>query len=115
VLAVPAAISMGLSIAGFGFNIQHDGNHKAYSRRPWINRLMASTLDLIGGSSYMWSHKHNTIHHTYSNIEGHDDDINVGALARFAPQQRWHWWHRGQHFLRLASLRLSGDEMAALG
>ena len=46
--ALPLAISLGLSMAAIGFNIQHDGGHQAYSKRPWINRLMARTLDLHG-------------------------------------------------------------------
>lgn len=50
--ALPLAISLGLSMAAVGFNIEHDGGHQAYSNRPWINRLMARTLDLMGGSSY---------------------------------------------------------------
>src|SRR5262245_8366227 len=32
-LAVGAAVSLGLAMAAVGFNIQHDANHKAYSRR----------------------------------------------------------------------------------
>src|SRR5438067_12476471 len=31
--AVPLAMSLGLSIAAVGFNIQHDGGHHAYSDR----------------------------------------------------------------------------------
>ena len=46
------AVSLGLAMAAVGFNIQHDGGHHAYSDLPWINRLMAGRLDLLGGSSY---------------------------------------------------------------
>jgi linoleoyl-CoA desaturase len=96
--AIPLAMSMGLSMAAVGFNIQHDGGHRAYSTRKTVNRLMAASLDLIGGSSYIWNHKHNTIHHTYPNIDGEDDDINVGLLARISPQQRRLKIHRLQQF-----------------
>ena len=58
-LALPLTISLGLSMAAVGFDIQHDGGHQAYSNRPWINRLMARSLDLMGGSSYFWARKHN--------------------------------------------------------
>jgi linoleoyl-CoA desaturase len=95
--AVPLAISLGLSIAAIGFNVQHDGGHRAYSRRRWVNRLAASSLDVLGGSSFVWAHKHNTLHHTYANIAGHDDDINAGILARLSPHQRRFWFHRLQH------------------
>lgn len=97
-LAVPLVISLGLSMAAVGFNIQHDGGHRAYSRRPWINKLAALTLDLLGGSSYFWARKHNSIHHSYANITGYDDDIDLGALARLSPHQRRWKIHRLQHF-----------------
>ncbi len=95
-LIVPLAMVLGLAMAAIGFNIQHDGGHKAYSERPWINKLMALTLDLIGGSSYLWNWKHNSIHHTYPNIHGHDDDIEIGFLGRLSPHQRHLWFHRVQ-------------------
>jgi linoleoyl-CoA desaturase len=95
-LIVPLAMVLGISIAAIGFNIQHDAAHRAYSERQWVNRLMALTLDLIGGSSYLWDWKHNSIHHTYTNIAGHDDDIDVGFLGRLSPQQRRLKFHRFQ-------------------
>lgn len=85
--AVPLAISMGLATAAIGFNIQHDGSHNAYSARGWINRIMAATLDLVGASSFVWARKHNTIHHTFTNIAGWDDDIDVGSWGRLSPDQ----------------------------
>jgi linoleoyl-CoA desaturase len=87
-LALPLVISLGLSMAAVGFNIQHDGGHGAYSDRSWINKLMALTLDLLGGSSYMWARKHNSIHHSYANITGHDDDIDLGFFGRLSPHQK---------------------------
>jgi linoleoyl-CoA desaturase len=97
-MALPIAASLGLSIASIGFNIQHDGGHRAYSDRGWVNRLMGMSLDLIGGSSYVWDHKHNTVHHTYANITGHDDDIEVGLLGRLSPHQPRLKFHRYQHW-----------------
>ncbi len=95
-LAIPLAVALGLALAAVGFNIQHDGGHKAYSRFPWVNKIMAMSLDLMGGSSYMWDWKHNSLHHTYPNITGHDDDIDVGFLGRLSPHQRWYPFHRAQ-------------------
>ncbi len=97
-LAVPLTISLGLSVAAIGFNVQHDGNHGGYSNRPWVNKLMAMSLDLMGGSSYVWARKHNAIHHSFTNVAGHDDDINVGLLGRLAPEQRRLPVHRIQHW-----------------
>ncbi len=95
-LVLPLAVVLGLALAAIGFNIQHDGGHRAYSDRKWINKVMALTLDLMGGSSYLWDWKHNSIHHTYPNVNGQDDDINLGFLGRLSPQQRRFWFHRLQ-------------------
>jgi len=91
------AVLLGLSAAGIGFNIQHDGGHQAYSNLPWVNKLMAMTLELIGGSSHLWRWKHVVLHHTYVNITGHDTDIDLGLLARLTPHQRRLPYHRWQH------------------
>jgi linoleoyl-CoA desaturase len=96
--ALPVAILLGLAMAAIGFNIEHDGSHQAYSNHPWINRLMAMSMDLIGASSYVWHWKHVVVHHTYVNITGHDADIDVGVFGRLTPHQRRFRFHRWQHF-----------------
>ncbi|MGE0606908.1 MAG: fatty acid desaturase [Pirellulales bacterium] len=96
--AIPLAVSLALSMAAIGFNIQHDGGHGAYSNRPWVNRLMAMSLDMLGGSSYVWHCKHNQVHHSFANITGHDDDINLGLLGRLSPHQKRFNFHRWQHW-----------------
>jgi linoleoyl-CoA desaturase len=95
--SVPLAVLLGLAAAGIGFNIQHDGGHHAYSDRRWINKLMAMTLDMIGGSSYLWHWKHVVIHHTYVNVTGHDSDLNLGIFGRVTPHQPRLAFHRWQH------------------
>ncbi len=95
--ALGLAIVLGLTTAGIGFNIQHDAGHQAYSSRPYINKLMSMTLDLMGGSSYIWHWKHGVIHHTYVNITDHDTDIDLGAFARLTPHQPLYGIHRWQH------------------
>lgn len=97
-VAILAALSLGIACAAVGFNIQHDAGHKAYFKGKKPNRLMALSLDLMGASSFLWNIKHNKLHHTYTNIEGHDDDIDLGLLARLSPHQRRLWFHRFQHF-----------------
>ncbi|HEX5442813.1 MAG TPA: acyl-CoA desaturase, partial [Pirellulales bacterium] len=96
--ALPLAISLGLAMAAVGFNVQHDGGHQAVSNRRWINKLMALSLDLLGGSSYVWDKKHNAVHHSYTNVTGHDDDINIGFFGRLSPHQPRLRFHRLQHF-----------------
>ncbi|WKB52819.1 fatty acid desaturase family protein [Eleftheria terrae] len=80
------------------FNVMHDGCHGSYSRKPWINWIMGATMDLMGSSSMLWRQKHNQLHHTYTNIDGKDDDIAIGALLRLSPAQAWRPWHRLQHW-----------------
>lgn len=96
--AVPLALLLGFLAAAIGFNVQHDGGHGGYSNHHFVNRMAAMTLDLLGGSSYMWARKHNSLHHTYANIDGHDDDINLGPLGRLSPRQKRLRFHRLQHF-----------------
>ena len=90
------AVSLAFSMAAIGFNIQHDGGHGAYSRFGWINKLASMTLDLIGGSSYLWHWKHGVFHHTYVNITRVDTDIELGSLVRLTPYQPRKSFHRWQ-------------------
>lgn len=91
-----ASVSLGLAVAGIGFTIMHDANHQAFAPIRWVNRVMALSLDLIGGSSYVWSAKH-LAHHTYPNVTEHDPDIDSLPFARFDPAQHHRPWHRYQH------------------
>ncbi|HEX6928258.1 MAG TPA: acyl-CoA desaturase, partial [Gammaproteobacteria bacterium] len=96
--AVPLTVLLGLATAGIGFNIEHDGGHNAYSSRRWVNRLSAFTLDMIGGSSYLWRWKHAVFHHTYVNIKGFDADIDLGTIARLSPHHHRFAHQRFQHW-----------------
>lgn len=91
------ALSLGLASAGIGFNIMHDANHGAFSKGSRANRLLGYTVDFLGASSYVWRYKHNVLHHTYPNLVGTDDDIDIGPLARLAPNQPHLGIHRWQH------------------
>ncbi len=91
------ATSLGLAIAGIGMGVQHDANHGAYSRFPTVNFVLGLSLDIMGVCSYIWRQKHNVIHHTYTNVEGVDFDLDFGFVARLTPEQRRRPWHRYQH------------------
>jgi len=43
-------------------------------------------MDLIGASSYVWHWKHAVVHHTYTNLTGHDADIALGFVRRSAEE-----------------------------
>jgi linoleoyl-CoA desaturase len=96
--AIIAALLLGGAAGLIGFNIQHDGSHLAYSDRPWLNKLSAMSMDLIGASSYLWHWKHVASHHIYVNITDHDADVDLGAFARVTPHQPHYFFHRAQHF-----------------
>jgi linoleoyl-CoA desaturase len=91
-------VSLGLALAGIGFAVMHDGGHGSYSSHGWLNRLSAAALDAVGGSSYFWHHKHNLIHHSYTNVDGVDDDIDAAPFLRMADSQPLYWFHRFQHW-----------------
>ena len=95
--ALPECVLLGLFITGVGFNVMHDGSHGSFSSRTWMNTLAGGTLECLGGSSYIWKVKHCMIHHSFTNVEGVDDDINVGDLMRVNEHQRRLGMHRFQH------------------
>jgi linoleoyl-CoA desaturase len=93
----------GLILASIGFNVMHDACHGSFSSKKWVNSLLGLSLNAIGGSSFFWKQKHNIIHHTYTNIDGVDDDIAQGMMLRQTPTQKWRPIHRYQHiYLPLA-------------
>ncbi|HLT72072.1 MAG TPA: acyl-CoA desaturase [Cyclobacteriaceae bacterium] len=87
----------GFNLAVIGFNVMHEGGHQSFSRHAWLNAVAAYSLNVLGGNAHFWKIKHNVNHHTYTNIEGHDADIDVGPLMRLHEHQPRYWFHRFQH------------------
>ncbi|MCS3797309.1 fatty acid desaturase family protein [Niastella sp. OAS944] len=103
IIALALCMLLGLMLACIGFNIMHDACHGSYSDKKWMNNLLGLTLNAIGGNAFFWKQKHNIIHHTYTNIEGADDDIAQSKLLRQSPTQKWMPIHKYQHvYLTLA-------------
>ena len=90
-------IVMGVGVAGVGMNIMHDGNHGAYSRYPWVNKLMGASIYLLAGNVHNWKVQHNILHHTFTNIPGHDEELEAGRIIRFSKHADWFSYHRFQH------------------
>lgn len=90
-------IILGMGIAGFAFSVGHDANHGGYSNNKYVNTILGSTYDLIGLSSYLWKVRHNFLHHTYTNILGHDVEIHGDGLVRMSPTMEHKWIHKNQH------------------
>ncbi len=91
-----AVIIMGLGAAGIGLSVMHDANHGSYSERQWVNRFLGYSLNMIGASSFNWKIQHNVLHHTFTNVHEHDEDINPRGVLRFCPSTPWKWFHRYQ-------------------
>jgi linoleoyl-CoA desaturase len=87
----------GFVLASIGFNVMHDACHGSYSSRNWVNNLLGLSLNALGGNAFLWKFKHNIIHHTYTNVDGVDDDIAKSPLMRQCTTQKWVPAHRFQH------------------
>ncbi|MEY3051508.1 MAG: hypothetical protein RLY31_1293 [Bacteroidota bacterium] len=91
-------IVTGAGMSFVGMCVMHDGNHGSYSRSRWINNLMGSSIYILAGNVYNWKVQHNVLHHTYTNIAGHDEDMETDGLIRLHRQSDWRKFHRFQHF-----------------
>ncbi len=90
-------VTAGLGMTGIGMGIMHDAIHGSYSNKPRINKLMGYTFNLIGANATVWRIQHNVLHHTYTNIEHADDDLNSPFFLRFSPHAKKYWVHQFQH------------------
>ena len=89
---------MGGLTAAIGFNVMHDGSHGSFSNNAKLNKIAGSlSINVLGASGIMWNNKHNIIHHTYTNIDGVDDDIEIKPLLRMCKTQKKYFIHRYQH------------------
>ena len=88
----------GIGMAGIGMCVMHDANHGSYSKNPRVNKMLGYALNLIGANAKVWKIQHNVLHHTYTNIEESDEDINVPLFLRFTPHAKRYWIHRFQHW-----------------
>jgi len=98
VIALLVAAFMGINIAAIGFNVMHDGAHGSYSSKKWVNDIMGYSLNVLGANVYFWKQKHNINHHSYPNVEGMDDDIDILPLIRIHEGQKQFGIHRFQHY-----------------
>lgn len=90
------AILLGVGMAGIGFSVAHDALHGAYSSNDRVNQLLGYCFDVLGANGYMWKITHNVIHHTYTNIQGIDEDLTVSPILRLSPEAPLKWYHRFQ-------------------
>jgi linoleoyl-CoA desaturase len=80
-----------------GFNVMHDACHGAFSSKGWVNKLFGNSLGLMGSHAFIWKFKHNTLHHTWTNVDGLDDDIAKAPILRHCESQPFKPYHKNQH------------------
>jgi len=90
-------ILSGLGMAGIGMGVMHDAIHGSYSSNRTLNRAMSQTMNMVGANASVWRIQHNVLHHTYTNIEGADDDLNTPLFLRFTPKRLWAAIHKYQY------------------
>ncbi|TXD77060.1 acyl-CoA desaturase [Algoriphagus ratkowskyi] len=90
-------ITSGLGMAGVGMGVMHDALHGSYSKNKKVNKYVGYSMNLIGASANVWKIQHNVLHHTYTNVDEGDDDINTPFFLRFTPNTKRYWIHRFQY------------------
>ncbi|UEG51171.1 acyl-CoA desaturase [Ferruginibacter lapsinanis] len=108
--ALPAVLLcalLGFTFACIGFSVMHDANHGSYSTRPLLNDAIGLSANFLGANSYFWKQKHNIIHHTYTNVDGIDDDIAKSPIIRQCETQKWVPAHKIQHLYLVPIYALS--------
>lgn len=88
---------MSLGMSGIGLAVMHDANHGAYSKNQNVNKALGYLLNIVGGSDLNWRIQHNVLHHTYTNIENYDEDIDT-QVFRMSPTQKHKPLHRFQAY-----------------
>jgi len=96
-VSVPLCLLLGLNLGVIGFNVMHEGGHQSFSRHNWINKASAYCLNVLGGISFFWKIKHNINHHTFTNVDGMDSDIDAKPFMRMHHDQPRYRFHRFQH------------------
>lgn len=88
----------GLGMIGMGMGVMHDAVHGSYWKNKTLNKYFGGVIKLIGASPLAWKVQHNTLHHTFTNVEGFDEDIELPYVMRFSPHGEKRWFHRFQAF-----------------
>ena len=98
-MAIFMTVLMGIGVAGVGMAVMHDAAHGSYSDKEWVNKLLAGTMHLLGSGVINWKIQHNMLHHTYTNIDGYDEDISSKGPIRLAENAPLKKIHHYQYFL----------------
>ena len=92
-----AYLVCGLGMSGIGMGVMHDAIHGSYSKNKRINKLLGYSFNMMGANATVWKIQHNVLHHTYTNIDAADDDLNAPYFLRFSPHAKHYKAHQYQH------------------
>src|SRR3954453_3493180 len=74
------------------------GHNVMHGQWDWMNdpEIHSSTWEWdTAQPAEQWKHSHNYVHHQFTNVLGHDNDIGYGIL-RMAREQKWSPFNLGQ-------------------
>lgn len=86
---------MATGMGGIGLSVMHDANHGSYSKSKSVNKVLGYLANFLGAYHRNWQIQHNRLHHSYTNIEGYDEDI-MNKIMRFSPYQKRKSYHKYQ-------------------
>lgn len=90
-------ILMGFGMSGIGMSVMHDANHGSYSKNRSWNKRIGFLVNFVGGYHVNWIIQHNILHHSFTNIHEHDEDIEQKVM-RFSPNQKRKLLYRFQAY-----------------
>ena len=105
----------GIGAAGVGMCIMHGAAHASFSDKEWLNEILAGTMYMLGSGVTNWKIQHNMMHHTYTNILAHDEDIASKGpirLSEHAPLKKIHkyqYLHAFFFYGMMTLFKLFGD------
>ena len=53
-----------------------------------VNNIISQVIWFVGGSSVNWKIQHNVLHHSFTNVEHLDEDLESIPILRFSPHQK---------------------------
>jgi linoleoyl-CoA desaturase len=74
----------------------HEAIHRAFAKQKWLNGLMIYFQDFVGKNTFKYTMNH-AKHHTFTNVDGIDPDLNLEPMMRLHPHQELRKWHRFQY------------------
>lgn len=91
-------VLVGLFTAFTALNICHDAIHGSVSKNQRVNKVLSALFNVIGANDFVWDHSHNKVHHSFTNVQGHDEDVDAIPFVRTSPHQEYKKYHRYQTF-----------------